>query len=88
MLMIINSNLPPFVFDTFDGRFDHGVALPDSTTIYRFGNQLVAAGLNATLRGEVNRQLEGLSLKVIEARGAVIDGCGPSQPHAGSESQG
>lgn len=55
------------------GGFDLGAALPDSTTICRFRHRLVAAGLDAPLLAEINRQLEALGLKVSEARGAIID---------------
>ena len=54
-------------------ELDLGDALPDHTTICRFRNRLVAAGLDEKLLAEVNHQLEALGLKVNEARGAIID---------------
>ena len=47
--------------------------MPDETTICRFRNKLVSAGLEQELFEEVNRQLEAQGLKVKKATGAVID---------------
>ena len=47
--------------------------VPDETTICRFRNKLVSAGLEQELFEEVNRQLEAQGLKVKKATGAVID---------------
>ena len=47
--------------------------LPDASTICRFRNRLVAAGLDQKLLTLVNGQLEHPGLKVQGARGAIID---------------
>lgn len=53
--------------------FELGSALPDETTFCRFRNKLVKQGKLGALFDEVNRQLEGLGLKVKSADTAIVD---------------
>jgi transposase, IS5 family len=59
-------------FMAFTG-FDLNDDIPDSTTLCRFRNILIAKGLDKYLFNEINFQLEQLGLKLEKAKGAVID---------------
>jgi IS5 family transposase len=47
--------------------------VPDETTLCRFRNRLVKAGLLNTLLGTINKQIQRHGLMVKEATGAVLD---------------
>lgn len=53
--------------------FSLGGDFPDETTICRFRNKLVAQGKFDVLFAEINRQLEGLGLKIESAKTAIVD---------------
>lgn len=53
--------------------FELGAPLPDETTFCRFRNKLIKQGKFDALFEEVNRQLEGLGLKVKSADTAIVD---------------
>ena len=55
-------------------------AVPDSTTIFRFRNLLVEAGLYDRLLDEINRQLEARG--VLVKRGAIVDASVTAPPAA------
>lgn len=59
-------------FLEFSG-FSLGGKLPDETTFCRFRNKLVKQNKFDALFNEVNRQLEGLGLKVKSADVAIVD---------------
>jgi len=59
-------------FLEFSG-FSLGDNLPDETTFCRFRNKLVKQNKFEALFNEVNRQLEGLGLKVKSAEVAIVD---------------
>lgn len=60
-------------FMVFTGFEPSAGELPDASTICRFRNRLVTAGLDQNLLTLINGQLEQLGLKVQGARGAIID---------------
>ena len=60
-------------FMVFTGFEPSAGELPDASTICRFRNRLVVAGLDQKLLSLINGQLEHLGLKVQGARGAIID---------------
>ena len=60
-------------FMVFTGFEPSAGELPDASTICRFRNRLVTAGLDQKLLTLINGQLEQLGLKVQGARGAIID---------------
>lgn len=59
-------------FMVFTG-FDLNDDIPDSTTLCRYRNILIAKGLDKVLFEEINFQLEHLGLKLEKANGAVVD---------------
>ncbi len=60
-------------FMVFTGFEPSAGELPDASTICRFRNRLVNAGLDQKLLALINGQLEQRGLKVQGARGAIID---------------
>jgi len=48
-------------------------AVPDETTLCRFRNRLIKAGVLDTLLGQINLQIQQHGLMIKEATGAVID---------------
>lgn len=59
-------------FMVFTG-FDLGDELPDDSTICRFRNRLSDLGLDKELFNEINQQLAGHGLQILEAPTAVVD---------------
>jgi IS5 family transposase len=59
-------------FMLFTG-FELDQAFPDSSTLCRFRNKLVARGLDKRIFKEINGQLESLGLKIESSKGAVVD---------------
>jgi len=59
-------------FMLFTG-FELNSDTPDSSTICRFRNKLIEKNLDEKLFSEINKQLEKAGLKLLKAKGAVID---------------
>lgn len=62
-----------FMWFTNFGLANQHLMYPDETTICRFRNQIVKAGIEERLLKIVNEQLENLNLKVKISEGALID---------------